>query len=376
MGKTLISFLLVALSWVVASAQSGRFDLEIRLHNMRPDYVLNIGLMTSDKTWSDKVSIKRIDSINYEVSGWLPYPLAARIEIKGRKASRYFYITKGKQFIDVQYDSLHLPLSIKGSLVNEELLTKFIGFMMPVKVADDNWWEEYSALKKRMGDVLPQGTEDSIRKRKAEIDNLRDSLLLQYCRLNPGSYVAFWKLYDYFRYYGYSVLYEESLNKLNSEIQNGLDGRFLRNKLIACKALSAGSVFPDFVLTDTLRNTVHISTDIRKARFTLIDFWYSHCTPCIAQFQDFANIYEEYEDKGFDIIGVSTDLAAEENEWRKVIFRHKIPWKSYWTKDGAYAKEYFIEAFPTNFLVDQVGRILYRDISIPELKIFLSKNLQ
>lgn len=356
-------------------AQSGNFTLYVDINGMKSDYELNMGVMSSLKKVTNYIKVKRINQEEFQINGWIPYPMAVRLEIKNKMATRYFYIEPGKQTITTIYDSLYFPLTVKGSLVNTENIMKFIPFMTKAKSDDDLWWKSYTDLKKVFNNTLPSYVEDSMRKLKRNIDSERDSFIYKYCKNNPNSFVAFWKLYDYTRFYGYSDIYYNALNILSNTIKSTEDGKNLKNKLFAARSLAIGNTFPFEELISMSGKTVSINSLFGSSKYILIDFWYSHCTPCIAQFEELKLIYSQYKIEEFQIIGISTDLKKDKKEWISAISKYQIPWLNLWTPDGFISKKYFIESFPTNYLIDQSGRILFHDISLPELKIFLSKNI-
>jgi thiol-disulfide isomerase/thioredoxin len=115
---------------------------------------------------------------------------------------------------------------------------------------------------------------------------------------------------------------------------------------------------------------------IINGKYTLVDFWFSHCGPCIAQFPMMRNLYAKYKNAGFDVIGISIDKTVDIRAWLDAISKHKLEWKQYWDIDEKEAKRFFISIYPTNFLLDSEGRIIKKNILLEELEIFLTTNLQ
>jgi alkyl hydroperoxide reductase subunit AhpC len=107
-----------------------------------------------------------------------------------------------------------------------------------------------------------------------------------------------------------------------------------------------------------------------------VDFWYSNCGPCIAQFKDFSSIYNRFHNKGFEIIGISTDQKKYQLQWKNAIIKHKLVWPQYWDTDGVNASRYSINAFPTNFLLNSNQEIVAKNISPAELDVLLKDTLK
>jgi len=116
--------------------------------------------------------------------------------------------------------------------------------------------------------------------------------------------------------------------------------------------------------------------EIIKGKYTLVDFWFSHCGPCIAQFPTIRNMYAKYKDAGFDVIGISIDKTTNKKDWLDAIAKHEVSWKQYWDIDGMEAGRFFFDTYPTSFLLDNKGRIIKKNILLEELEIWLSKNLK
>ena len=47
-----------------------------------------------------------------------------------------------------------------------------------------------------------------------------------------------------------------------------------------------------------------------RGKVVLLDFWAVWCGPCLGEIPRIKAVYEEYYDKGFDVIGVSFDEDA------------------------------------------------------------------
>ena len=139
--------------------------------------------------------------------------------------------------------------------------------------------------------------------------------------------------------------------------------------------LQIGKEFPPIISIDIRDNKLDVATFL-KSEYTLVDFWYSNCGPCIAQFPDLKQLYEKYKNKGFEIVGISTDKLKYKTEWQVAVKKYQLDWPQYWDTNGQEATRLSIRAFPTNFLLDGQGRIIKKNMSPVELKQFLLDNIK
>jgi thiol-disulfide isomerase/thioredoxin len=67
-----------------------------------------------------------------------------------------------------------------------------------------------------------------------------------------------------------------------------------------------------------------ISLKESLGKVTIIDFWASWCGPCRAENPNVVALYNEFHDKGLNIIGVSLDKDA--TKWKEAIAKDKLTW--------------------------------------------------
>ena len=104
--------------------------------------------------------------------------------------------------------------------------------------------------------------------------------------------------------------------------------------------------------------------DLEKLRgkVVLIDFWATWCGPCMAELPNVVKAYEQYKEKGFEIIGISLD--EEKADLARVLKAKKITWPQYFDGKGwenPYAKKYGIEGIPAMWLVNKAGMVTDTD---------------
>jgi len=107
----------------------------------------------------------------------------------------------------------------------------------------------------------------------------------------------------------------------------------------------------------------------------LVEFWFSGCSPCIAQFELLKSIYMKYKGKKFAIVAISTDGKEKISEYKKIVKSNNYSWKQILDTGGVRAASINIQKYPTSFLLDENGKIINIDITPDVLDRFLKQNL-
>lgn len=124
-----------------------------------------------------------------------------------------------------------------------------------------------------------------------------------------------------------------------------------------------GQIAPDFRQQTPKGDTIRLS-DFR-GKYLLLDFWASWCGPCRGENPNLVKAYDQYKDKGFEILGVSMDNPGQRDAWLEAIEADGLTWAQVsdlrGTKNEA-AVLYGITMIPANFLLDPDGKIIAKDL--------------
>lgn len=107
-----------------------------------------------------------------------------------------------------------------------------------------------------------------------------------------------------------------------------------------------------------------------RGKVVLIDFWATWCVPCVEEMPELTDLYARYHEKGFEIIGVSLDSAADRGKLERFAASRKIGWPQHFDGKGrrnTYAVQYGIKSIPTKILLDREGRVVNPRLQLKEL---------
>ncbi len=129
-----------------------------------------------------------------------------------------------------------------------------------------------------------------------------------------------------------------------------------------------------FVLLDGSK----INTASLKGKVTLVNFWATSCTTCVAEMPKIIATYDKYKTKGFDTVAVamSYDPPAYVVNYAET---RKLPFKVAIDNTGAVAKAWDeVKLTPTTYIVNKQGQIVKRYVGEPdfaELHVLIEKLL-
>ena len=75
------------------------------------------------------------------------------------------------------------------------------------------------------------------------------------------------------------------------------------------EAVSPEDILMNYTVKDLELNDVALADCVKGNKLTMINFWGTFCGPCISEMPELGEIERNYKDKGFEIVGLTTDVA-------------------------------------------------------------------
>ena len=117
-----------------------------------------------------------------------------------------------------------------------------------------------------------------------------------------------------------------------------------------------------FVLLD---GSEHTTQDL-QGKVTLVNFWATSCTTCVAEMPELVNTYEKYKGQGYDTIAVAMSYDPPQYVLNFAQSR-RLPFKVALDNTGAIARDWGdIKITPTTYLVNKRGQIVKSYVGAPD----------
>lgn len=196
-----------------------------------------------------------------------------------------------------------------------------------------------------------------------EIDRKITEAVVKYILAHNDKQTAAKNLYD-FRYNIDEAQQNEIIASADSLFKTvpGIDKMI--DHLNILKTVAVGNKFVDFEMADAKGQMHNLSEFVGNGKnVVLIDFWASWCPPCRKETPHLVELYKQYKNKGFEIVGISLDGDAD--AWAKGVKDLGITWVQLsdlkgWQNAGAAL--YGVNSIPHTVLVDKDGTIIAKNI--------------
>jgi thiol-disulfide isomerase/thioredoxin len=119
-----------------------------------------------------------------------------------------------------------------------------------------------------------------------------------------------------------------------------------------------GTAAPDFTLPDANGHPVNLRG--LRGKVIVVDFWATWCGPCRAEMPLLQQLYSEFAGNGLVVLGL--DVGEDAETVTAFAKQQSCTFPMLLGAEPSVSARYFVEAYPTTFVVDRKGRIAFRDL--------------
>lgn len=355
----------VAMVTVIASAQNG-YVIKGQIGKLgKPAKAFLLINMEGKQVLDSAVLVNGI----FTFKGSVPSPMEATLrlkhddkpEIPGKRIQiDGMAIILGNENITVTGKDSISTAVIKGSTLTDES-RKVDNYLRPL-------YAKLQLLNKEYNDAPEAKKQDNsyildLEKRARLIEQEILDTKLSYAKQNPDKHMALMALNSTLAPGFDAVAMEKIFLSLNPELRETYFGKQVGLRIATFKKTQEGVEAADFSQPDVNGKMVKLSD--YRGKYVLIDFWASWCAPCRRENPNLVKAYDKYRSKGFEILGVSLDKAADKAKWIKAIADDQLTWTQVgdmkgWENEAAV--NYEVKAIPMNFLIDPSGKIIAKEL--------------
>jgi thioredoxin-related protein len=277
------------------------------------------------------------------------------VQIAGDKRDFPFYLKKTGSVAQDGYQILNDQTKWYDKR-RDELVKSVSGLMMDSSSSARSKWDStWNAIK--------------------PLDKATDSIRLNFVEKHYNSYAGLNELFYLKNHFKRDTI-QKMYNNLKTVYKNSMYGQRIYTYLKVGNILKTGDDFADFQAFDTTGNIHHLAA--YKEKYMLLDFTETYCGPCIYAVKELKEVDSLYKEK-LRIISFCSDKSKD--IWLTGVKRDTHSWLSVWDGKGTAGEtpmKYGVTGYPTFFLIDPKGRIVWRGSGYGEgsIKGVIEKHLE
>jgi peroxiredoxin len=346
------------------TAASNKYSIKGTVHGQDSGWIFIAQHDTTGQMIGKMDSAKIING-KFEYNGEINKPglrfLGRQYNKKQRIFSFQFFLGRGELTMEVYKDSLEKSTAT-GTKAQDEF-NDFKKNYYPILQQSNNIWFEKQKAEKRH-DLR---TADSLKVWLDEYSRSMKQIVIKQAKRNPSSIVSAYLVKEHLSVDPDPDILIPIYSNFDSSVKNSFFGRQILTAIQAGKRTMIGLSAPAFKLRD--KNGNMISLDSYKGKYTLVDFWASWCGPCRAENPNLVKAYNQFKSQRFDILSISLDDSRK--HWLDAVTKDQLPWTQVSDLKGSKSevKElYGIKSIPMNYLLDQDGKIIAKNLRGEELQ--------
>ena len=161
------------------------------------------------------------------------------------------------------------------------------------------------------------------------------------------------------------------ISRMPQELLENEKVAYMKKGLDARKATAEGQMFTDFTVEHVygydrsvdpqpLKQEVKFSDYVGKGTYVLVDFWSPWCGPCRREMPNIAKVYEQYKDKGFQVLSLAVWERQPQSHTIEVAGQLGMDWLHINNCGSVPTDIYGVDGIPHLMLIGPDGTILKR----------------
>lgn len=351
--RSLIVILIAAMAMLACNKPQNQFEISGDLQQVKDGWVVLAKAADNELAPIDSVEVK---DGKFKFAGTIDIPEMYYLHFKADEQYLGFFVEPGKLEISGTPDQ-----PAYSGLPTQEEYDKLMGQLRVYELQFEELTQQYrDALAKN-----DEGAKQLIEEKAGVIEQEQIDMLVDYAVANSSSVLSPYVLVNNISRIELDQI-ETAMEKIDPQIHQSVYYDMLNEEVKKMQLTAIGREAPLFEQNDPEGNPVALESF--RGKYLLVDFWAAWCSPCRVENPNIVAAYEKYNDKGFEILGVSLD--RDRNAWLKAIKDDNLSWTNvsdlnYW--NNAASRLYNVSSIPASFLLDPDGIIIAKNLRGEEL---------
>lgn len=301
----------------------------------------------------------------FTISGKINNPTNVYLRIKGTTDVLSFWLENKKITVEAERGNFRNG-KVTGSASQkdqDELNTRLKAVHKRMETLDNSYADDMTSEEL-----------DAFDKKYETLEKEEAIIYQNFIRDFPNSIVSAYALNIYASTWGKKKT-QELFGLLSSDNVNSKYGEKIISYINLNEEIKIGDHFVDFAMPNEKGITQKLSEV--KGKVILLEFWASWCLPCRQENPKLVKTYDDFKAKGFEVFAVSLD--KDKSSWLKAIDSDRLTWMHVSELNGDKNKAgliYDVSGIPDNFLINQEGIIIGRNLKGDALRNKLEKVLK